>query len=58
MAIKRQAVENFLSSMDWTMPIGVQLANLARDAKLYGWNIETKRTIRDGIRTIYQEKIS
>ena len=46
--VKRIAVENFLSSLD-SLTKDNAISNLKKDARLYRWNAETVRAIRDGI---------
>lgn len=46
--VKRIAVENFLSTMGDNAAIA--LYNLALDARLYKWNIQTIKAIEDGIK--------
>jgi len=52
--VRKIAVENFLMSLDLALPMSVQLANLALDARLYGWNSATIEAIRQGIAEAYQ----
>jgi len=47
--VKRMAVENFLMSLD-DLSEREAKQNLAQDARLYKWNKETKKAIRDGIK--------
>ena len=51
---KRTAVENFLGSLDNTMPKQFHIQNLLADMKLYGWNVATSKTIMDGIDKMYE----
>ena len=51
--MRANAVENFLSSMDPEIPGFIHLANLHRDAKVYRWDRETVRAIKDGIKKRY-----
>jgi hypothetical protein len=53
--VKQIAVENFLGSLDKTIPLWQQLANLSLDAMLYRWNGETVRAIRKGIQQAYKK---
>lgn len=53
--VNKLALENFLVSVDESMPIKLHFANLSVDAKAYRWNIETVRAIRAGIAAIYTE---
>ena len=46
--VKRIAVENFLSTMGDNAAIASY--NLALDARMYKWNIQTIRAIEDGIK--------
>jgi ABC-type lipoprotein release transport system permease subunit len=51
---KRIAVENFLATSryyDYT----TQLMNLKLDAKLYGWNADTVKAIRLGLKLMFQK---
>jgi hypothetical protein len=47
------ATENFLSSLDLSMPMELALENLWQDAALYRWNRETREAIHAGIRAAY-----
>jgi len=45
--VKKTAVENFLSTMGDSLPDAI--ANLVKDAKSYGWTVETIRAIALGV---------
>jgi len=47
---KHLAVKNFLSTVHYNRFATVAVANLLRDAKLYGWDGETIRAIKEGIK--------
>lgn len=50
---KSIAVENFLTSIDRTMPVFFHLQNLAADARSYRWNAATVTAIKAGLKVIY-----
>lgn len=54
--VKQNAADNFLSSLDISMPIREQQLNAMNDAFSYGWNQETLRTILQGIEKAYRKK--
>lgn len=54
--IKKVAVENFLMSMDASLPKRANIDNAVRDALLYGWNIRTLDAIVTGIEQKYLPK--
>jgi len=47
--VKKIPVFNFLGTLPSDTTIADDLMNLDMDAKLYGWNVETVKAIRDGI---------
>ncbi len=47
--VNQIAVDNFLYSIDVSIPMSDHLANAILDAKLYGWNAATRSAIFDGI---------
>jgi hypothetical protein len=53
--VRRIAVENFLGTLDaaTTPTKAAALANLNRDARLYGWSENTIAAIKEGIRFYY-----
>lgn len=53
--VKTIAVENFLMSIDQSMPIYFHLENLKADTKLYKWNAATVTAIRKGLNHIYRK---
>ncbi len=53
--VRRIAVENFLSSVDFSMPLHFHLANLKMDSKLYGWKDATILAIYCGLKKMYGE---
>lgn len=53
-SVKRIAVENFLASLQdlsWAEALG----NLELDAKLYKWDAQTVKAIRDGINVVFRD---
>lgn len=52
---RRIAVNNFLSSIDMTMPIAFHLMNLEDDAQSYQWNPETVNAIKRGLFILFRE---
>lgn len=55
--VKRIAVENFLMSIDTdTDALRGCLLNCHLDAKLYRWNVQTVRAIKDGIYELYNRE--
>lgn len=54
---KRVAVENFLSSLDNSMPSQFHLANLQRDGLVYHWNAATRNAVKAGILLAYREEL-
>ncbi len=55
--VKRIAVENFLMSIDTdTDALRGCLLNCHLDAKLYRWNVQTVRAIKDGIYELYERE--
>lgn len=53
--VKRSAVINFLSTLSSKSSQEEAFANLALDARLYGWNEPTQQVIREGIRAHLKE---
>ena len=51
--IKKIAVENFLGSLDLSIPHYCQVGNVWHDARLYKWNDETIMAILKGIKKAY-----
>lgn len=49
-SVRRIAVENFLMTLTNNPDEYSALANLQMDAKLYKWNKETVKAIKDGIK--------
>lgn len=47
--VKRIAVENFLSSVEYNKNKTDAILNMLADAKIYKWNTETVDAIREGI---------
>lgn len=47
--VNETAVWNFLGTAHYCGSIPNALMNLDMDARLYGWNKETKQAIRDGL---------
>lgn len=54
---KRIAVENFLMSLDLTMPPQFHMQNLVSDARLYQWPQTTVDAIQAGIKLAYGGQI-
>ncbi len=54
--VKRASVLNFLASLPLEIGWANNLANLDRDAKVYRWNVETRRAIEAGIEVAYTEE--
>lgn len=50
------AVENFVDSLDATMPKWFHLKNLADDAAQYGWKSSTVEAVRMVIKSAYGAK--
>jgi len=48
--VRKIAVENFLISVHNNSTIYDAQMNLRQDSKIYGWNKETIKAIRDGIK--------
>lgn len=47
------AVQNFVGSMDCSLPIDVHLMNAAHDCWLYSWNEATTRALLNAIHDTY-----
>lgn len=54
--IQRQAVRNFLMTLDTSLPQDAHFANLEMDSILYGWSDATYKTIYKGITEAYIAK--
>ena len=54
--VRRIAVENFLGTLDNTMPKEMHLLNLRNDAASYRWNIATVSAIKKGIEMMYKDE--
>jgi hypothetical protein len=53
---QQQVIDNFLSTLDTTLPIVDHFRNALRDALLYKWNSEIKVAIMTGIEDAYEVK--
>jgi len=53
LAMNQSAVENFLSSLDLTIPMELHFRNALRDAQSYKWNSATLIKIMEGIEEAY-----
>lgn len=53
---KTAAVENFLASLDTSMPLIMHYKNVLQDAKAYKWKSSVVRQIMQGIEKAYQKK--
>lgn len=54
--LHKLAIQNFLSTMDMTMPKGDQIKNAILDSALYHWNNQTYTAILNGIDEAYAKK--
>lgn len=54
--MNKLAVQNFLSSLDMTMPKSDQIKNAILDSALYHWNNQTYTAILNGIDRAYAQK--
>ncbi len=54
--MNKLAVQNFLNTMDMTMPKGNQIKNAILDSALYHWNNQTYTAILNGIDRAYAQK--
>ena len=52
---KKTAVDNFIASIDTTLPIVTHFMNLEKDVELYDWNDATKVAIMRGILEKYEK---
>lgn len=51
--VKKQAVDNFIGSMDKELPMWMHLINAENDGKLYKWNRATINAIKMAIFDAY-----
>ena len=54
--LHKLAIDNFLGSMDMTMPKRDQIKNAVLDSALYKWSNATYTAILDGIDEAYAKK--
>lgn len=53
--VNKEAVDNFIASMDSNLSVIEHILNIGRDAKLYGWNKATVDAIKHLMSKRYRE---